>query len=130
MVREQGDTYEAGWGGPWLRDSLVRFKHVVTGQYLFRSARINRAHWRRVGCVHGCVSSWELSRRRGRTLAQQPFHNSRLLTPPSPSGVTILNSIALTPPCPNCVLKLLTPSRCRWVCAAIGSNSRTARSTA
>ena len=35
MVREKGDVYAAGWGGPWLRDSTVRFKHVVTGQYLF-----------------------------------------------------------------------------------------------
>jgi dolichyl-phosphate-mannose--protein O-mannosyl transferase len=35
MVREKGDVYAAGWGGPWLRDSIVRFKHVVTGQYLF-----------------------------------------------------------------------------------------------
>ena len=35
MVREKGDVYSAGWGGPWLRDSIVRFKHVATGQYLF-----------------------------------------------------------------------------------------------
>jgi hypothetical protein len=35
QVREKGDAYSAGWGGPWLRDSIVRFKHVVTGQYLF-----------------------------------------------------------------------------------------------
>lgn len=35
MVRESGDAYGAGWGGPWLRESMVRFKHVVTGQYLF-----------------------------------------------------------------------------------------------
>ena len=35
MVREKGDVYAAGWGGPWLRDSIVRFKHVATGQYLF-----------------------------------------------------------------------------------------------
>lgn len=35
LVREKGDVYAAGWGGPWLRDSVVRFKHVVTGQYLF-----------------------------------------------------------------------------------------------
>jgi hypothetical protein len=65
MVREKGDAYDAGWcvemhlvskvilcnctfygplpyklimlgrGGPWMRDSIVRLKHVVTGQYLF-----------------------------------------------------------------------------------------------
>merc|ERR1711871_598473 len=35
MVREKGDVYSAGWGGPWMRDSIVRFKHVTTGQYLF-----------------------------------------------------------------------------------------------
>ena len=35
MVREKGDVYDAGWGGPWMRDSIFRLKHVVTGQYLF-----------------------------------------------------------------------------------------------
>ena len=43
MVREPGDTYDAGWGGPWLRDSVVRFKHVVTGQYLFSHRKQVRA---------------------------------------------------------------------------------------
>ena len=35
QVRERGDVYSAGWGGPWMRDSIIRLKHVITGQYLF-----------------------------------------------------------------------------------------------